>query len=149
MKRGATIRRETSEGFSVERRMITRHYLLELWDVRCIGCDICALACPKEAIEPQPGAVQNGDLDRKPTVDIDPAKCKRHWSIMGRLWMHWILAIGKRRRTFLGKPSSRILGLTWPERAVRAAPPLRHRAWRNFGLFQILSLSRCSKLPYP
>ena len=75
MKRGSTIRRETSEGITLERKMITRRYLLEVMRERCIGCEVCVLACPQEAIERQPGLVENGSLAQRPTIDIDPAKC--------------------------------------------------------------------------
>jgi 4Fe-4S ferredoxin len=75
MKRGATIRRESPEGVSLERKMITRHYLLELIGSRCVGCEICELVCPQEAIDLQPGLVEDGQLVRRPTIDMDPAKC--------------------------------------------------------------------------
>jgi len=75
MKRGLTIKRETSEGIVLERKMITRRYLLELMRDRCIGCQVCVLVCPQEAIKFQPGLVENGNLAQKPTVEIDPAKC--------------------------------------------------------------------------
>ena len=79
MKRGLTIRRKTDERITLERKMITRHYLLELMRDKpvpgCIGCEVCVLACPQEAIEFQPGVVENGRLIQKATIDIDPDKC--------------------------------------------------------------------------
>jgi len=75
MKRGSTITRETSEGMALERKMITRRYLLELVRERCIGCEVCLLVCPQEAIERQPGLVENGSIVQSPTIEIDPAKC--------------------------------------------------------------------------
>jgi len=75
MKRGTTVRRETDEGLVLERKMITRRYLLELVRDRCIGCEVCSLVCPQEAIELQPGMVAGGRLTQKPTIDIDPATC--------------------------------------------------------------------------
>lgn len=75
MKRGSTIKRETSEGMALERKMITRRYLLELIGERCIGCEVCVLACPQEAIERQPGTIEDGNLAQRPTIEIDPAKC--------------------------------------------------------------------------
>jgi len=79
MKRGLTIRRETDEGIALERKMITRRYLLELMRDRpavgCIGCEVCALVCPQAAVKLNPGLVEDGRLVERPTVDIDPAKC--------------------------------------------------------------------------
>ena len=75
MKRGSTIKRETSEGLALERKMITRRYLLELMRERCIGCEVCVLACPQEAIELQPGLIEDGSLTQRPTIEIDPARC--------------------------------------------------------------------------
>jgi formate hydrogenlyase subunit 6/NADH:ubiquinone oxidoreductase subunit I len=74
-KRGITQKTTTEHAITLERAMVTRHYLMA-WDLdRCVGCQIGPLVCPKEAIIHVPGEVVNGRLVKKPSVDIDAAKC--------------------------------------------------------------------------
>lgn len=74
-KRGLTQKTVTPTTITLERAMVTRHYLM-VWDLeRCVGCQIGPLVCPKEAIIHVPGEIENGRLVKKPSVDIDPAKC--------------------------------------------------------------------------
>jgi ferredoxin len=75
MRRGATIKRKTDEKLIVERKMVTRHYVLEMERERCVGCQIGPLVCPKEAISYVEGQIVDGRLTRKPSADIDPDKC--------------------------------------------------------------------------
>lgn len=75
MKRGSTIKRETDERLVLERRMITKRYVLELVRDKCIGCEICAAACPTEAVKLIRGTVEEGRLVEKPTIDISVEKC--------------------------------------------------------------------------
>ena len=75
MKRGTTIKYTTDEKLVLERRMITRHYVM-IWDLdRCVGCQIGPLVCPKEAVIHVEGEIVDGRLAKKPSVDIDPDKC--------------------------------------------------------------------------
>ena len=75
MKRGTTIKYTTDEKLVLERRMITRHYVMT-WDLdRCVGCQIGPLVCPKDAVIHVEGEIVDGRLAKKPSVDIDPDKC--------------------------------------------------------------------------
>ena len=75
MRRGTTIKHKTGEKLVLERRMITRHYVMT-WDLdRCVGCQIGPLVCPKDAVIHVEGAIVDGRLAKKSSVDIDPDKC--------------------------------------------------------------------------
>jgi 4Fe-4S ferredoxin len=75
MKRGSTIKKETDERLVLERRMITKRYVLELNRGKCVGCQIGLLACPQEAVWLLPGVVSEGKLVKRPLVDFDADKC--------------------------------------------------------------------------
>jgi len=75
MRRGTTIKHKTEEELVLERRMITRHYVMT-WDLdRCVGCQIGPLVCPKDAVIHVEGKIVDGRLAEKSSVDIDPDKC--------------------------------------------------------------------------
>ena len=49
-KRGMTQKTQTEQAITLERAMVTRHYVMT-WDLdRCVGCQIGPLVCPKEAV---------------------------------------------------------------------------------------------------
>lgn len=74
-KRGLTQKTTTEHAITLERAMVTRHYVMT-WDLdRCVGCQIGPLVCSKEAIIHVPGEIVDGRLVKKPSVDIDAAKC--------------------------------------------------------------------------
>jgi len=74
-KRGLTQKTVTEQTITLERAMVTRHYLMT-WDLdRCVGCQIGPLVCPKEAVIHVEGKIVDGRLATKPSVDIDPEKC--------------------------------------------------------------------------
>jgi len=73
--RGNTQKTATDHEITLERAMVTRHYVMT-WDLdRCVGCQIGPLVCPKEAITHLSGEIVDGRLAKKPSVDVDPAKC--------------------------------------------------------------------------
>jgi len=74
-KRGMTQKRTGEREITLERAMVTRHYIMT-WDLdRCVGCQIGPLVCPKEAITHVEGEIIDGRLVQKPSVDIDADKC--------------------------------------------------------------------------
>jgi 4Fe-4S ferredoxin len=73
--RGTMQKTVTDREITLERAMVTRHYLMT-WDLdRCVGCQIGPLVCPKEALTYVEGEIANGRLAKKPSVDVDPEKC--------------------------------------------------------------------------
>jgi ferredoxin len=74
-KRGMTQKTQTEQAVTLERAMVTRHYVMT-WDLdRCVGCQIGPLVCPKEAVIHVAGEIADGRLAKKPSVDIDAEKC--------------------------------------------------------------------------
>ena len=70
-----TIKRDTAEALTLEWILHVRNYKLTLNKKLCVGCQICTLACPKEAIklEKQPKAL--GEKAKHAKIDIDLEKC--------------------------------------------------------------------------
>jgi len=70
-----TLKKDTADTLTLEWILHVKNYKLTLDKARCVGCQICSLACPKDAIklEKQPRAM--GEKAKKAKVDIDLAKC--------------------------------------------------------------------------
>lgn len=70
-----TLKKETAEALTLEWILHVKNYKLTLNRSLCVGCEICSLACPKEAIklEKQPKTA-NGKAKRA-KVDISLEKC--------------------------------------------------------------------------
>jgi ferredoxin len=72
---GKSIKTRNEHEMTLERPMITRHYLMT-WDLdRCVGCQMGPTACPKDALTYIDGEIVDGRMVIPPSVDVDPEKC--------------------------------------------------------------------------
>jgi 4Fe-4S ferredoxin len=67
-------KQDSSDALTLEWALQIKNYKLTLDKHRCVGCQICCLACPKEAIKVEKQPNISGKA-LKPKVDIDLAKC--------------------------------------------------------------------------
>jgi 4Fe-4S ferredoxin len=70
-----TTKKETAEALTLEWILHVKNYKLSLDKAHCVGCQVCSLACPKEAIKLEKQAVVPGQKAKKAKVDINLAKC--------------------------------------------------------------------------
>jgi 4Fe-4S ferredoxin len=70
-----TVKKDATNALTLEWVLHVKNYKLTLDKNRCVGCQICSLACPKEAIKTEKQPKIQGDKARKANVDIDLAKC--------------------------------------------------------------------------
>jgi len=70
-----TIKKDTAEALSLEWVLHVKNYKLSLSKTLCVGCQICSLACPKEAIKLEKRPKTQGEKAQKAKVDIDLTKC--------------------------------------------------------------------------
>lgn len=60
---------------TIERPMVTRHYLMT-WNLdKCVGCQMGPTVCPKQALTHVNGEIVDGHLAKKPSVDVDEKLC--------------------------------------------------------------------------
>src|SRR3989304_9663020 len=70
-----TVKKDTAEKLTLEWILHVKNYKLALDKARCAGCQICSLACPKDAIKLEKQPKIPGQKAKKAKVDIDLAKC--------------------------------------------------------------------------
>jgi 4Fe-4S ferredoxin len=70
-----TIKQETAETLTLEWALHVKDYRLTNDKKHCVGCQICSLACPKEAIKVEKKPRKIGQKAEKARVDVDLAKC--------------------------------------------------------------------------
>jgi len=70
-----TVKQDAAGALTLEWDMQVKNYKLTLDKARCVGCQICSLACPKEAIKTQTQPKIAGEKAKKAKVDVDLAKC--------------------------------------------------------------------------
>jgi 4Fe-4S ferredoxin len=66
---------QTPQQLQLDRIHVPKHYTLKLDKALCQGCELCMLACPKEAIKIIKPQKRPGEKAQKPTIDIDETKC--------------------------------------------------------------------------
>ncbi len=70
-----TVKQESADALTLEWMLHVKNYKLTLDKNRCVGCQVCTLACPKEAIKTVKQPKLPGEKAKKAKVDIDMAKC--------------------------------------------------------------------------
>ncbi|MEM3596916.1 MAG: 4Fe-4S dicluster domain-containing protein [Candidatus Bathyarchaeia archaeon] len=70
-----TAKTETAKALTLEWILHVKNYKLNLEKSLCVGCQICALACPKEAIKIEKQPKVQGEKAKRAKVDIDLKKC--------------------------------------------------------------------------
>jgi 4Fe-4S ferredoxin len=70
-----TVKTDTAEALALEWVLHVKNYKLTLDKNRCVGCQVCALACPKEAIKLEKQPKSQGEKAKKAKVDVDLTKC--------------------------------------------------------------------------
>ncbi len=70
-----TIKTDTAVALTLEWILHVKNYKLILDKNLCVGCQICNLACPKEAIKIEKQPKIQGEKAKKAKVDVDLAKC--------------------------------------------------------------------------
>lgn len=70
-----SLKKDAADALTLEWILQVKNYKLTLDKTRCAGCQICSLACPKEAIKLEKQRKVPGEKAKKAKVDIDLAKC--------------------------------------------------------------------------
>src|SRR3989337_4460248 len=70
-----TVKKDAADKLTLEWILHVKKYKLALDKARCVGCQICSLACPKEAIKLEKQPKIAGQKAKRAKVDIDLAKC--------------------------------------------------------------------------
>ena len=70
------LKTQTENETTIERRHHVKRYSLTLYKNLCVGCGICKIICPREAIEIKTISKSNcGEKTQPPILDISEVKC--------------------------------------------------------------------------
>ena len=69
------MKKDTADTLSLEWVLHIKNFKLTLDKARCAGCQICRLACPKDAIKLERQTKVKGQKTQKAKIDIDLEKC--------------------------------------------------------------------------
>jgi 4Fe-4S ferredoxin len=70
-----TVKKDAADALTLEWVLQVKDYKLTLNKNRCVGCQICTVACPKEAIKTVKQQKIVGEKAPRAKVDVDLAKC--------------------------------------------------------------------------
>jgi len=70
-----TTKTDTPKALTLEWVLHVKNYKLTLDKDLCVGCQICTLACPKEAIKLEKQPKNQGEKAKKAKINVDLAKC--------------------------------------------------------------------------
>jgi 4Fe-4S ferredoxin len=70
-----TVKTDAANALTLEWILQVKNYKLTLDKNRCVGCQVCTLACPKEAIKTQKQPKIQGEKTKNAKVDVDLVKC--------------------------------------------------------------------------
>ncbi|MCK4223037.1 4Fe-4S dicluster domain-containing protein [Candidatus Bathyarchaeota archaeon] len=65
----------TDNQLVIERKHHAKTYKLTIDQAFCVGCELCSLICPREAIKVTKKPKIEGEKIERPTIDVDEAKC--------------------------------------------------------------------------
>jgi len=66
---------ENEEMLTIERILHAKRFSLTLDKSLCVGCEICQITCPREAIEVTKIPKKNGEKAQRPRFDVSEQKC--------------------------------------------------------------------------
>ncbi|MDH5782678.1 MAG: 4Fe-4S dicluster domain-containing protein [Candidatus Bathyarchaeota archaeon] len=69
------LKTETENMLTIERILHAKRYSLALNKTLCVGCEICQIVCPREAIEIKKIPKKNGEKAQRPIIDVSEQKC--------------------------------------------------------------------------
>ena len=69
------LKTETENMLTIERILHAKRYSLNLDKTLCVGCEICQIVCPREAIEIKKIPKKNGEKAQRPIIDVSERKC--------------------------------------------------------------------------
>ena len=70
-----TLKTDAADALTLEWVLQVKNYKLTLDKNRCVGCQVCTMACPKEAVKTMKQPKIAGEKAKKAKVDVDLAKC--------------------------------------------------------------------------
>ena len=69
------LKTDNENELTIERLLHAKHYALTLDKKLCVGCEICQVICPREAIEIKKQPKQEGKKTQRPIFDVSAQKC--------------------------------------------------------------------------